>query len=499
MTLPTLNVFDTMSGRRRPLEPLRDGHIGLYVCGVTVYDLIHIGHARVYVTFDVITRYMRHRGYDVTYVRNFTDVDDKIIHRANENGEDALALSARFIDEFHRDLGRLGCRDVQVEPKVSTHMAEIIAMVEQLIARDMAYAVDGDVFFSVERFGDYGKLSGWKVEESRAGERVDVDSRKRHPADFALWKSAKPGEPTWESPWGPGRPGWHIECSAMSTCHLGDSFDIHGGGKDLVFPHHENEIAQSEGATGKPYVGTWMHIGLVNIDGEKMSKSLGNFWTIRDVLEIYHPETVRWFLVSAHYRKPINYGPANLDLARHRLQYLYRTREEIGGFFSRVDRPDVVDQATLDELLGALHAGMDDDFNCPVALAVLGDAAKRANELLTTKKAAKKPEVIEKLAAIDAFFDVIAETFGVLGGDPSTVLLEIRGRMAAQLGIDGDAVEAKIAARKAARDAKDWAEADRIRDELAEQHVELMDGADGTRWAIVPPEPEVEATDAADA
>ena len=490
MALPTIQVFDTMTGAKRTLEPVCPGRVGIYVCGVTVYDLTHIGHARVFVGFDIVTRYLRHRGYEVKYVRNHTDVDDKIINRANEQGRDPLELSQYFIEQLDQDMGALGVLTPDVEPKVSTHIDEIIAMVEKLVEHGHAYVVDGDVYFEVDTFRAYGKLSGMKLDEMRAGERVDVDSRKRNPADFALWKSQKPGEPAWESPWGAGRPGWHIECSAMSTTHLGANFDIHGGGKDLVFPHHENEIAQSEGACKERYANNWMHIGLVNVDDIKMSKSLGNFWTVRDVVALYHAEVIRYFFLSAHYRKPISYSDSNLDLARHRVQYLYSTKEAIEQLWNRAERP-ARDAGVFDELAGRLYAGMDDDFNTPVALAVIGDAAKLANELLTTKKLVKKADVLAKIAAVEDLFAVFGDCFGVLHSDAGAVLMDIRGRLAAQLDIDPMFVVSKIKARAAARAAKDWAAGDAIRDELAVLHVELMDGADGTDWRIVPPEPEL--------
>ncbi len=498
MTLPVLTIFDTMSGAKKPLTPLTPGHIGLYVCGVTVYDLTHIGHARVYVTFDVITRYMKHRGYSVKYVRNFTDVDDKIIKRAAENGEDPLALSARFIDAFARDMGELGCLPVDAEPKVSTHIHEIIELIEKLIANGNAYAVEGgDVFYAVDSFSEYGKLSGMKLDELRAGERVAVDTRKKNPADFALWKSVKPGEPSWPSPWGDGRPGWHIECSAMSCKHLGESFDIHGGGKDLVFPHHENEIAQSEGASGKTYAGTWMHMGLVNVDGEKMSKSLGNFWTVRDVLDAFHPEGVRYFLLSAHYRKPTSYSQQNLELASGRIEYLYRTLHSLRSLWQTIEEPDQRDTELFERLTSELYAGMDDDFNSALALAVIADAARTTNELLATKKLARKPEALARLAALDDFFGIIADVFGILGGDPATRVAELRNMHAARLNLDTATVDRLIAERTAAREAKDWARADEIRGELATLCVDVMDTPTGTDWRIVVPADEDESpTDA---
>ena len=327
------------------------------------------------------------------------------------------------------------------------------------------------------------------LDANRAGERVAVDQRKRAPADFALWKSHKPGEPAWDSPWGQGRPGWHIECSAMSMKHLGATVDIHGGGKDLVFPHHENEIAQSECASGHHFCRYWMHVGLVSIDGEKMSKSLGNFWTIRDVLALYHPEAVRWFFLSGHYRKPIAYSQENLELARHRLQYLYGTREALGALWDRVERPDAPHQETLDGWMSALHEAMDDDFNTPRALALIGEVAKTVNELLPTKKIGKKPDVLARLVAAEALFETFGEIFGVLGSAPDAVLLAIRDQLARKLEVDASWVEQAIADRNAARAAKDWDEADRLRNALAEKFVVLMDGADGTTWRIEPPAP----------
>lgn len=494
--LPVLTIFDTMSGEKRPLVPITPGHIGLYVCGVTVYDLSHIGHARVFVVFDIVTRYMRHRGYDVNFVRNHTDVDDKIIRRAAERGMQPLELAQYYIEQLETDMGRLGCQPPTVAPRVSTHIAEIIAMIEQLIANGNAYEVDGDVYFEVESFAEYGKLSGTQLETLRAGERVAVDERKRSPFDFALWKSAKPGEVFWQSPWGPGRPGWHIECSAMSARYLGAHFDIHGGGKDLVFPHHENEVAQSEGAHRCTFVNTWMHVGLVNVDGEKMSKSLGNFWTIRDVLELCHPEAIRYFMLSAHYRKPIAYSQSNLDLARHRVGYLYRTIDAITQVLARNERPAEPDRKLLDDLLAKFHAAMDDDFNTPVGLAVLAEAARLANELVNTKKIGKRPDVLAQLVALEHFFAVIRDVFGILGGQPAVVLLEIRDLLAKQLDIDVAEIDALVAARTAARAARDWAEADRIRDVLLEKFIEVMDTADGTTWVISPPVDETVAADA---
>ena len=438
MSLPTITLFDTLSSARRALEPIHPGRVGMYVCGVTVYDYAHIGHGRTFITFDVIVRYLRYRGYDVMFVRNHTDIDDKIIKRANANGEDALALAARFIQALDEDMARLGCHPPTHAPRVSEHLDDIIAMVETLIERGHAYAIDGDVYYDVTSFADYGRLSRRTLDDMRAGERVAIDERKRNPFDFALWKSARPDEPSWPSPWGQGRPGWHIECSAMSSHFLGRTFDIHGGGSDLKFPHHENEIAQSEGAHDCTFANYWMHVAMLNIDGEKMSKSLGNFWTIRDVLEQHHPEVLRYFMMTAHYRKQVNYSPVNLEIARERVQYLYGTRELIVAALAALPpdaRPEA-DATTLSGLLDRVHQGMDDDFNTPILLAVLSEAAREARELLRTKKLQRQPATLARLAAIDAFFCRTAAFTGVLGGDPSVVLTDIRDLLARTLGID---------------------------------------------------------------
>ncbi|XP_056174874.1 cysteine--tRNA ligase, chloroplastic/mitochondrial isoform X2 [Syzygium oleosum] len=322
-----LRLFNTMSRKKEAFRPRVEGKVGMYVCGVTAYDLSHIGHARVYVTFDVLYRYLKNLEYEVCYVRNFTDVDDKIIARANELGEDPISLSKRYCEEFRVDMMHLHCLPPSVEPRVSDHMPQIIDMIKKILDNGCAYQIDGDVYFSVDKFPEYGQLSGRKLEDNRAGERVAVDSRKKNPADFALWKSAKEGEPFWESPWGPGRPGWHIECSAMSAAYLGYSFDIHGGGMDLVFPHHENEIAQSCAACRKSNISYWIHNGFVTVDSEKMSKSLGNFFTIRQVIELYHPLALRLFLLGTHYRSPINYADVQLESASERMYYIYQLQK----------------------------------------------------------------------------------------------------------------------------------------------------------------------------
>lgn len=487
MSLPEITIYDTLAGERRPFQPIEPGKVRMYVCGVTTYDYSHIGHGRTFVSFDIITRYLRHRGYELTYVRNHTDIDDKIIRRAHEIDDDPIALSARFITAFDEDMETLLCAPVTVAPKVTEHIDEIIEITQKLIDRGHAYAVDGDVYYDVTSFEGYGKLSKRSLDDMRAGERIAIDERKKHPGDFALWKSTKPGEPAWPSPWGEGRPGWHIECSAMSSTYLGENFDIHGGGADLQFPHHENEIAQSEGAHGTDFANYWMHVAMLNVDGEKMSKSLGNFWTIRDVLEHHHPEALRLFMMSAHYRKQVNYSQENLEIAREKLQYFYGTLEQIQHVLGRLDEAPTADLDALEAWLAPAHKAMDDDFNTPQLLAVLHDAAREANELLRQKKLAKKPAVLAQLAAIQEFFKVQSEFTGVCGARPTEKLNEITALLAKTYNIDRNEIEALIDARNAARDAKDWAKADAIRDELDQKFIVLMDSDDGTHWRIQPP------------
>src|SRR5690606_32038337 len=363
-------IYNTLTRRKEELRPLQPGKLRMYVCGITVYDFCHIGHARMLLVFDMVARYLRATGWDLTYVRNITDIDDKIIKRANDNGESTEALSARFMKAMHEDLAALGAIAPDHEPRATQYIAVIISMIEKLVANGYAYpAGNGDVYFDVSEFAAYGKLSGKKLADLRAGARVEVDEAKSDPPDFALWKAAKPGEPSWDSPWGRGRPGWHIECSAMSTALLGEHFDIHGGGMDLVFPHHENEIAQSCGATHQPFVNLWMHNGFVNVDDEKMSKSLGNFFTIRDVLKHYQPEVVRYFIMSSHYRSPLNYSDGQLDAARSALERLYLTLRDVPP----------ANQAVEHEAVARFHAAMQDDFNTPEAFAALFDLAREAN------------------------------------------------------------------------------------------------------------------------
>lgn len=457
-----LSVYNTLSKAKEPFQPLVGNQVRMYVCGMTVYDFCHIGHARVMVAFDVIARWLRQRGYELTYVRNITDIDDKIIRRAQENGEPFDALTKRMIAAMHEDEARLSVLRPDIEPRATGHIAGMHAMIQTLIDKGFAYAPgNGDVYYRVGKFVGYGKLSRKKIEDLRIGARIEVDESKEDPLDFVLWKAAKPGEPSWESPWGAGRPGWHIECSVMSTCCLGETFDIHGGGPDLVFPHHENEIAQSEAATGKPYAATWMHAGAVRVDGEKMSKSLGNFFTIREVLEKYHPEVVRFLLVSSHYRSPINYSEDNLKEAKGALERFYTALRGL---------PEV--EASGGEAFAErFAAAMDDDFNTPEAVAVLFEMAREVNRL--------READLQAAAALAAKLRELAGLLGVLQLEPDAFL-----QAGAAGKVDAAQVEALIQARLEARAAKNWAESDRIRDELTAMGVVLEDGKGGTTWRL---------------
>ena len=457
-----LTIYNTLSKTKETFKPLIGNQVRMYVCGMTVYDFCHIGHARVMVAFDVVSRWFRHSGYDLTYIRNITDIDDKIIRRANENGETFQQLTGRMIDAMHEDEARLNVLRPDQEPKASEHIQGMHSMIQTLIDKGFAYAPgNGDVYYRVSRFADYGKLSRKKTEDLRSGARVEVDEAKEDPLDFVLWKAVKPGEPSWASPWGEGRPGWHIECSVMSTCCLGNTFDIHGGGPDLVFPHHENEIAQSEAATGEQYAASWMHAGAVRVDGEKMSKSLGNFFTIREVLEKYHPEVVRYLLVSSHYRSAINYSEDNLKEAKGALERFYHA---LKGLPQAEPKGGEVFAARF-------AAAMDDDFNTPEACAVLFDMVREVNRL--------KESDLGAAASLAARVQQLADVLGVLQLEPDAFL-----QAGATGKIDSAAVEALIQARLQARADKNWAESDRIRDELTAMGVVLEDGKGGTTWRL---------------
>ena len=457
-----LKIYNNLTNKKEEFRPIVPGRVRMYVCGMTVYDYCHLGHARVLVVFDVVYRYLRERGFEVDYVRNITDIDDKIINRANENGEPFGELTERFIQAMHEDSEALGVLPPSQEPRATAHMDEILVMIGKLIERGFAYQADnGDVYYSVSRFPGYGKLSGKAPEDLRAGARVEVGEAKRDPLDFALWKAAKPEEPHWDSPWGPGRPGWHIECSAMSTCCLGNHFDIHGGGMDLQFPHHENEIAQSEGATGEPFVNVWMHNGFVRINEEKMSKSLGNFFTVREILARYRPEEIRYFILTSQYRSPLNYDEEHLENARAALTRFYTAlrglpKAEPGGGEAFGER---------------FRAAMDDDFNTPEALAVLFDLAREINRL--------RDQDLNQAAALAAELRHLGGVLGILQDDAEAFLRSAAGEAE---GLSDEEIEALIGQREQARQDRNWAEADRIRDQLQEAGILLEDGAGGTSW-----------------
>lgn len=468
-----LKIYNTLTRQKEVFQPIEAGKVSMYVCGVTVYDYCHVGHARVMVAFDVITRYLRASGYDVTYVRNITDVDDKIFNRANENNEPYWQLTNRFIEAMHEDERKLQVLRPDIEPRATQFMEQIVAMVQTLVDKGIAYAADnGDVYYAVEKFPNYGKLSNRKTDELLVGARIEPGEHKRSPLDFALWKASKAGEQSWDSPWGMGRPGWHIECSAMSTQCLANTFDIHGGGPDLPFPHHENEIAQSEAATGCTYVNYWMHAGAVRVNEEKMSKSLGNFFTIREVLAQYHPEVVRYLLISSHYRSPINYSEESLHGARANLLRFYTALR---------DAPEIpaaqeisCDQES-EQFRQRFHAAMDDDFNTPEALAVLYDMVKHINKY-SAEQVAKAANLVQELKSL-------ASVLGILQEDANEFIQGGGAGGAEQQDEFNQQVESLIEQRRVARLNKDWGAADSVRDQLKALNVEVEDKPDGqTIW-----------------
>ena len=464
-----LKIFNTLSGEKNEFVPLTPGQVRMYVCGVTVYDSAHLGHCRFLITFDVIYRYLRFLGFDVTYVRNFTDVDDKIIKRAAEEQLSWETITERYIGEFHQDGEALGLLAPSVEPLATQHIAEIIDIIEQLEAKELAYRIDGAVYYSVAGFPNYGKLSRKNIDELEAGARVEVDERKRSPLDFALWKSSKPEEPTWDSPWGPGRPGWHIECSAMSTKYLGQPFDIHGGGRDLIFPHHENEIAQSEGALGRPLARFWLHNGFLNINQEKMSKSLGNFFTIREILEEFDAAALRHYFLASHYRSPMDFSKEGLSEAARATDRIYETFERLGHSVNTREQA-VPDSA----LLESFRQEMDDDFNTPRALALIFDEVRALNRLLDEKKT----QGVEKRGAA---LRAMCDTIGLLRDG---YFERKKQRFLKKGNLTALQIEESIGRRDRARLEKNWQEADRIRDELGREGIVLEDTAKGTLWKV---------------
>ncbi|MFO0681866.1 MAG: cysteine--tRNA ligase [Sandaracinus sp.] len=494
-----LHLYDTLTQAKRPFETTEPGHARIYVCGPTVYDFAHIGHARCYVVYDVLVRHLRAQGTKVTYARNITDIDDKILKRAKENGEQPGDVSRRFTEAYWEDMRRLGNVSPDVEPKVTEHLPQIFEIIQTLIDKGSAYASGGDVYFSVSSFPGYGKLSHRTAQSllTDASGRTDADdtSKKRAPEDFALWKGAAESEWGWKSPWGWGRPGWHIECSAMGKTHLGETLDLHGGGLDLIFPHHENEIAQSEAASGKPLAKLWMHNGFVEVDKTKMSKSLGNFFTAREIFRLYEPEAVRYAMLTVHYRSPLGFVPETdaagvtrfplFDEAERRVEYVYTTRERLASIEpARIVEAGEV-SAVLPKYPAALAAALDDDLNMPVALAETSEMLKAVNELVDASRRKKGTVAKAAVAAASAALAALGKELGIGEEEPSALLGRLRTRRTTAKGLTEAQVDEKIAARAAARDAKDFAAADRLRDELTAWGVEIMDGPKGTTWRML--------------
>jgi len=484
----SIRLYNTLTRAKEVLEPLEENHVRLYVCGITAYDYCHIGHARSALVFDLVVRYLRWRGFRVTYVRNFTDIDDKIIRRAQETGEGAQALADRFITAFHEDMARLNVLPPDIEPRATGHIPEMIELVRKLLAKGLAYQAGGDVYFAIDQFPQYGALSRRSQEEMLAGARIEVSEVKRHPMDFVLWKGSKPGEPAWPSPWGEGRPGWHLECSAMSRKYLGERFDIHGGGQDLIFPHHENEIAQSHGACGHPPVRLWIHHGFVTIRGDKMAKSVGNFLTIRQVLEEFHPEVLRLFIFSTHYRNPVDYAPEALRDAEAALTRLYECLAAVDRLPAAGEGGRATATPEDRERLAGLRArfvqAMDNDFHSAQGLAVLFDGLKLLNRLLyglPTKADAADLTLLREGAAL---LRELAGVLGLVGEEPAAWLAARQERLLAASGLGAGEIEDKLAERMEARRRKDFAAGDAIRDWLAARGIEIKDGPAGTTWQV---------------
>ena len=485
-------IYNTKTRKKEIFQPVREGAVGMYVCGITAYDVCHIGHARAAVVFDVVFRHLKARGYDVTYVKNFTDIDDKIIDRANREGVGIAEIAERYIALHDEDMASLNVLTPTVTPRATGHMEDMIDLIRALEEKGIAYAVDGDVFFAVAKFPAYGGLSGRNPDEMMAGARVDVNDKKKNPLDFVLWKKSKEGEPSWDSPWGMGRPGWHIECSAMSRRYLGEPFDIHGGGEDLIFPHHENEIAQSQAATGKPPVRYWMHNGFVKINAEKMSKSLGNIFLIREIVRQFHPEVLRLFMLQSHYRSPVDYSDVSLREARTALIRCYTALRLMkdaqaadvhqGG--GKTDSDGGKYAARLRASVEKFDLALDDDFNTAQALGFVFDAARLVNQVMTVEKKMPPADKQAILETAREAFRHFGDALGVFQSDPDLFFSKDRDIEAEKRGMDIHRVEALIAERQKARDAKDWGRADEIRRELALQSIALKDEAGRTTWII---------------
>ena len=486
----TIRIYNTLSGKKEVFEPLEPNHVKLYVCGITSYDYCHIGHARSSLAFDMIVKYFRYRGYKVTFVRNFTDIDDKIINRAAEQDTSSEELANRFIDEFYTDMDALGIDRPDIEPKATEHIQEMIDIISELIDKKMAYQSGSDVYFAVDSFPEYGKLSRRNLEDMQAGARISVNEMKNHPMDFVLWKGSKPGEPKWRSPWGDGRPGWHIECSAMSRKYLGDTFDIHGGGKDLIFPHHENEIAQSEGANNCQFVKTWIHHGFVTIKDEKMSKSLNNFLTIRDLLAHYHPEVLRFFVFSTQYRNPLDFSEKAMQDAASGLERLYACISAVNRIENEADCTDEAgtisakDSAKLAHMEEKFQQAMDNDFNTAQAQSVLFDAVKILNRLCKDiSDSPARADVDLLLAGRDTIIK-LAAIMGLLREDADTFLDGQKQKLLSEVDIDESRILELIEERNRSRAEKNWQRSDEIRDELLAHNIELKDGPEGTSWTV---------------
>ena len=488
-------IFNTATRKKEIFQPIKEGAVGIYVCGITAYDVCHVGHARAAIVFDVVVRYLRTRGYQVTYVKNFTDIDDKIIDRANKEGVNFTEISERYIKLHNEDMAALGVATPTVTPKATEHMEEMIALIGVLEKKGYAYCVDGDVYFAINSYAQYGGLSGRNLEEMIAGARVDVNDKKKNPLDFALWKKSKEGEPFWESPWGKGRPGWHIECSAMSRRYLGETFDIHGGGEDLIFPHHENEIAQSQAATGKPLANYWMHNGFVKINSEKMSKSLGNIFPVREILKKYHPEILRLFMLQSHYRSPVDYSDSSLNEARSSLIRCYTTLQLLKYAQGNLaaDTTPVMQQKSAQQdnyiskfkdLADKFDAALDDDFNTAQALGHVFDMVRLTNNFIADEKNMPAFNKAEILAAAKKIFDHFGAVLGIFQNDADQFFLSDKETELRKRGLNVEEIESLIKKRQVARETKDWARADAIRKELAGLHIVLKDSANQTSWII---------------
>lgn len=486
----TIRIHNTLSGKKEVLKTIEPNHVKLYVCGITSYDYCHIGHARSSLAFDMIVRYLKFRDYKVTFVRNFTDIDDKIIARANEQGVSASELAERFIDEFYTDMDMLGVERPDFEPKATEHIPEMIGLIQDLVEQGKAYQAGNDVYYVVDSFPEYGKLSGRNVEDMRAGARIEVNTLKRNPMDFVLWKGSKPGEPKWESPWGEGRPGWHIECSAMSRKYLGKNFDIHGGGQDLIFPHHENEIAQSEGANHCTFANIWIHHGFVTIKDEKMSKSLGNFLTIRDILRNYHPEILRFFIFSTHYRSPLDFSEMAMQDAASGLERLYQCVAAVDELKEPTENNDseivitAEDKAKFESFKDRFCQAMDNDFNTAQAQGILFDMAKNINRIVQTFPTQPAQADVEVIKKSTELMIELASIMGILKEPAANYLKERRQERIEGQDIDPEIVEQLIQERIECRARKNWARSDEIRDQLLAMNVEIKDGPDGTTWSV---------------